>query len=64
VWHGLSTEHVRAGLDRHITLEQLRHAWMPISPWPFIERVKTRKDSADLRAVRSDVSGRSVAQAS
>jgi len=43
VWNGLSTEHVRAGLDGHITLEQLRHAWMPISPWPFIERVKTRK---------------------
>ncbi len=43
VWHGLSTEHVRAGLDGHITLEQLRHAWLPISPWPFIERVKPRK---------------------
>ena len=42
VWHGLSTEHVRAGLDGHITLDQLREAWMPISPWPFIERVKTR----------------------
>ena len=43
VWHGLSTEHVRAGLEGHITLEELRQAWMPISPWPFIERVKTRK---------------------
>ena len=44
VWRGLSTAHVRAGL------EQARHArrrcascWMPISPWPFIDRVRGRK---------------------
>jgi dienelactone hydrolase len=42
VWRGLSTRHVRAGLDGHITLEDLREAWMPVSPWPFIDRVRGR----------------------
>ena len=43
VWRGLSTRHVREGLDGHITLEDLRECWMPISPWPFIERVADRR---------------------
>jgi len=42
VWRGVSTSHVRAGLDGHITLEALRDIWMPISPWPFIERIDGR----------------------
>jgi len=43
VWRGMSTEHVRAGLEGHVTLETLRDIWMPISPWPFIGRVEGRK---------------------
>ena len=43
VWEGLSTEHVRAGLDGQITLADLRKCWMPISPWPFIDRVRRRR---------------------
>jgi dienelactone hydrolase len=43
VWRGLSTRHVRAGLDGHITLDTLRDYWAPISPWPFIDRVRDRK---------------------
>jgi hypothetical protein len=42
VWRGLSTRHVREGLEGAITLDALREYWMPISPWPFIDRVKTR----------------------
>jgi dienelactone hydrolase len=42
VWRGLSTAHVRAGLDGHVTLDELRELWMPISPWPFITRVRGR----------------------
>ena len=42
VWEGLSTSHVRAGLDRQIPLERLRQLWMPISPFPYIERVRGR----------------------
>lgn len=42
VWRGLSTRHVRAGLDGHISLEDLRSCWMPISPFPYIDRVHPR----------------------
>jgi hypothetical protein len=43
VWRGLSTRHVRAGLDAAVTLDALRDYWMPISPWPFIDRVADRR---------------------
>jgi dienelactone hydrolase len=39
VWRGLSTRHVRAGLDGHIDLEQLRRLWRPISPFLYLDRV-------------------------
>jgi len=42
VWRGLSTRHVRAGLDGHISLDDLRECWMPISPFPYIDRVRAR----------------------
>lgn len=42
VWQGLSTRHVRAGIDGYVSLEDLRRIWMPISPWPFIPRVAGR----------------------
>ena len=40
VWEGLSTAHVRQGLNGHIELEQLRRLWLPISPFPYIERMR------------------------
>ena len=43
VWRGLSTRHVRDGLDGHISLDELRECWMPISPWPFISRIRGRR---------------------
>jgi dienelactone hydrolase len=43
VWRGISTRHVRAGLEGQITLERLRDCWMPISPMPFIDRLGARK---------------------
>lgn len=43
VWEGLSTEHVRQGLDGNITLEALREAWMPISPQAYVKRVRGKK---------------------
>jgi hypothetical protein len=43
VWCGLSTRHVRESLDRYIDLPQLRRIWMPISPHPFLERVRGRR---------------------
>lgn len=43
VWRGLSTEHVRQGLDGHVDVEQLRELWRPISPWSFIDRLHDRR---------------------
>jgi dienelactone hydrolase len=40
VWRGLSTRHVRAGLDGHVDLERLRRLWRPISPWSYLEQVR------------------------
>ena len=38
VWEGLSTQHIRQSLESAITLEQLRDAWMVISPPHYIDR--------------------------
>ncbi len=43
VWRGLSTRHVRAGLDGHIDLDTLRHLWRPISPFSYLDRIATKK---------------------
>ena len=43
VWRGLSTSHVRAGLDGHVDLDLLRELWRPISPWSYLERARSRK---------------------
>jgi hypothetical protein len=40
VWRGLSTRHVRAGLDGHIDLPKLRELWRPISPFSYLDRVR------------------------
>jgi hypothetical protein len=40
VWRGLSTRHVRASLDGHITLDELRDLWRPINPWSYLERIR------------------------
>jgi hypothetical protein len=43
VWRGLSTRHVRQGLDGHIDLERLRTLWRPISPFEYLERVRDKR---------------------
>jgi pimeloyl-ACP methyl ester carboxylesterase len=40
VWRGLSTRHVREGLNGHIDLDQLRSLWRPISPFSYLDRVR------------------------
>jgi len=42
VWRGLSTRHVREGLDGHIDLDLLRSLWQPISPRWYLERLRDR----------------------
>ena len=43
VWEGLSTAHVREGLDGSIELPLLRDLWMPISPAPYVERMRGKR---------------------
>jgi dienelactone hydrolase len=43
VWRGLSTAHVRTGLDPQMDLERLRALWRPISPWSYLERVRGKR---------------------
>jgi hypothetical protein len=43
VWEGLSTAHVRRGLDGHVDLDQLRSYWLPISPQTYLDRVRSKK---------------------
>lgn len=43
IWEGLSTRHVRQGLDGAIDLQRLRRLWMPISPFPYIERTRGKR---------------------
>ena len=38
VWEGLSTQHIRQGLEPAVTLDQLREAWDVISPPNYVER--------------------------
>jgi len=38
VWTGLSTRHIRQGLDGNIDLERLRECWQSISPVNYLDR--------------------------
>ncbi len=43
VWEGLSTYHVKEGLENDVSLEELREYWMPISPMAYMEKLKRSK---------------------
>ncbi len=38
VWHGQSTRHIRQGIEQKIDLEELRNAWLAISPMSYFEQ--------------------------
>jgi dienelactone hydrolase len=40
VWRGLSTRHVREGLNGHLDLARLRELWRPISPFSYLDQVR------------------------
>ncbi|HJQ31575.1 MAG TPA: hypothetical protein VJ866_05335 [Pyrinomonadaceae bacterium] len=56
VWRGISTQHVRAGIEGTLTLEELRALWLPISPLAFAERL-ARQTARPMRfiAARHDL---------
>ena len=42
VWTGLSTGHVRKGLEKGVSREELRHYWSVISPATYLDRMIDR----------------------
>jgi hypothetical protein len=56
VWYGLSTKHVRQSLESQIGLEELRHLWAPISPFPFVSRLEGDKRKLLALSGRYDLS--------
>lgn len=42
IWEGLSTAHVRAGMEGHLDLTLLRDLWRPISPQCHVDKVVGR----------------------
>jgi hypothetical protein len=46
VWTGLSTQHIRQGMEGHIGVDALREVWMAISPANYMEKfARTKKKS-------------------
>ncbi|MEZ5346497.1 MAG: hypothetical protein R2681_13185 [Pyrinomonadaceae bacterium] len=41
VWEGLSTYHVKEGLENDVDLKDLREFWLPISPMSYMDKLKT-----------------------
>jgi hypothetical protein len=39
VWRGISTRHVRMGLEGNLSLKDLREIWMPISPKAYLNKL-------------------------
>jgi hypothetical protein len=56
VWEGLSTGHVREALEPAIGLDDLRRVWEPISPYPYIPRLRDRELSILVLSGRYDLS--------
>lgn len=53
---GLTTSHVWAGLEGQVTEAELRHYWSPISPFPFVGRLRGAGKKMLLVSARYDLS--------
>ena len=54
VWEGLSTRHVRLSLEGKVNRDTLRDIWAPISPLPYIQRLRHTRRRIALFAGRYD----------
>jgi dienelactone hydrolase len=54
VWIGLSTQHIRQGLEKGIDLERLRDAWRVISPPSYSEKYAAKKKKSLFIYARYD----------
>ncbi len=56
VWRGISTQHVRAGIEGALSIEELREAWLPISPMSYTARLRSlRRRPMRFIAARHDL---------
>lgn len=55
VWRGLSTRHVRQGLDGQVSIDALRALWLPISPLAHLDTLRTRDVKTLLVYARYDL---------
>ena len=39
VWRGITTYHVKEGLQNNVTMEELREYWLPISPLAYMDKL-------------------------
>jgi hypothetical protein len=56
VWDGITTSHVRRGLEAVITRQELRQAWMAISPNSYVQRLQGNRRRGLLLSARYDLS--------
>jgi hypothetical protein len=43
VWNGISTQHVRQGIENQLNAEELHDAWAVISPNSYVKRLRVQK---------------------
>jgi hypothetical protein len=56
VWDGLTTTHVRGSLEQHLTREEVRQAWLAISPNSYIDLLRGDARRGLLISARYDLS--------
>ncbi|MCH7985235.1 MAG: hypothetical protein IH847_01455 [Acidobacteria bacterium] len=55
VSRGMLTSHVWEGLASQVSAEELRQLWMPISPFPYVGRLRGREPAMLLVSARYDL---------
>jgi len=56
VWTGLTTQHVRQGLEPYISLDELRRFWSVISPQSYVHRLRRTNRKSLVISARYDLS--------
>jgi len=74
VWTGLSTRHIREGIEGHIDVDRLREVWLAISPVSYLDHfvrwpkkslfIYTRYDTTFLPEFSRDIVGRIASRGS
>ena len=55
LWDGITTSHVRRGLETKLTREEARHIWLTISPSAYVHRLREQQRHALLLSARYDL---------